>query len=213
MKTSDLIQKLASDLTPVSPKKIRNDLLIGLSCGAVVSLLAIVLVFGVQPGLLSPAHGLPLIMKASYTLSLAAIAISMLVPMIRPGNPIPSRLWWVAMMVLALASLALMQSAMANPADDMSLWIGASWRQCSLRIACLSAPVLVGVCWAIRQQAPVHLRAAGALAGLVSGGLTATLYALACPENGAGFVLIWYTLGIGIVTGAGALVGPRVLRW
>jgi hypothetical protein len=213
MKTSELIQKLASELTPVSTKKTRNDLLIGLSCGATVSLLAIILVFGFQPGLIRPSHGLPLVVKVSYTLSLAAVASSMLVPMIRPGNPIPTRLGWLAAVALAFAGLALAQTAIASRTEDMALWFGTSWRQCSLRIVCLSLPVFVGVCWAIRQQAPVHLRAVGALAGLVSGGVAATLYALACTENGAGFVLVWYTLGIGIITGIGALVAPRVLRW
>ena len=34
-----------------------------------------------------------------------------------------------------------------------------------------------------------------------------------CPEASAIFVLTWYTLGIGLAAGLGALLGPRLLRW
>jgi hypothetical protein len=47
----------------------------------------------------------------------------------------------------------------------------------------------------------------------VSGGIAATIYAFASKENGAAFVLVWYTLGIAISTAVGAMIGPRVLRW
>ncbi|WFR98622.1 NrsF family protein [Rhizobium tumorigenes] len=213
MKTPDLIQKLAGELTPISPRKTRNDLLIGLGCGAGVTLICVILIYGVQPGLFSFSHGLPLLMKAAYALSLAAIAASMLVPMLKPGSPVPARRRWLATTLLLIAALALFQTVTAANIDTRSLWLGASWQQCPLRIACLSIPVLAGACWAVRRQAPVQLRTAGALAGLVAGGIATCIYALACPENGAGFVLVWYSLGIGITTVFGSIVGPRVLRW
>jgi hypothetical protein len=54
---------------------------------------------------------------------------------------------------------------------------------------------------------------AGLAAGLTSGGLAATMYALHCPEWAASFVATWYALGI-LASGAlGAVAGRRVLRW
>ncbi|HWT72548.1 MAG TPA: NrsF family protein, partial [Oxalicibacterium sp.] len=38
-------------------------------------------------------------------------------------------------------------------------------------------------------------------------------YCLHCPELAAPFVGFWYVLGMLIPTAAGALLGPRVLRW
>lgn len=212
MKTSDLIQMLAGDLTPVSIAKTRTDLIIGLSCGAAVSLLVILLVLGVQPGLLSIPHGMPFIMKVAYCLSLATIATTMLLPALRPGSTVPARLRRLASAAAALAFIGLAQNAIATSGEHQHLWLGSSWRQCSLRILWLSVPIFVGVCWAIRRQAPVHLTATGALAGTVSGGIAASLYALTCADNGA-YVLIWYSIGIFSATGVGALVGGWVLRW
>jgi hypothetical protein len=213
VKSSDLIRLLAGELKPVRPGKTRNDLLLGLSVGTAVSFAGVLAIYGVQPGLFSIAHGGPMVMKACYALSLAAIAGSILMPMLRPGNLVPDRRSLFVLPVLLLAGVALLQTAMAPDADALSLWLGSSWQRCLLRIVSLSVPIFAGACWAIRRQAPLRLRATGALAGLVSGGIAATMFALACTENGAGFVLVWYTLGIVISTAVGAMIGPRVLRW
>ncbi len=213
MKSSDLIRLLAGELKPVRPRKTRNDLLLGLSLGAAVAFAVVLVVYGVQPGLVSIAYGGPLAMKAGYALSLAAIAGSMLLPMLRPGNLVPDRRNLFVLPVLLLAGGALLQTAMTPDADAASLWLGSNWQRCLFRIASLSVPIFVGACWAIRRQAPLRLRATGALAGLVSGGIAAAMFALACTENGAGFVLVWYTLGIVISTAVGAMIGPYVLRW
>jgi len=106
-----------------------------------------------------------------------------------------------------------LQTAMTPDAGSVSLWLGSSWQRCSLRIASLAVPIFAGACWAIRRQAPLRLRATGAVAGLVSGGIAATVFAFACPESGMGFILVWYTLGIAISAALGAMIGPRVLRW
>jgi hypothetical protein len=53
----------------------------------------------------------------------------------------------------------------------------------------------------------------GAVAGLLAGGLAATLYATHCPDDSPLFVAIWYSLAIALVVLAGAVVGRRVLRW
>jgi len=213
VKSSDLIRSLAGELTPVPPGKTRNDLLLGLSLGTLVSFAGMVAVYGVQPDLVSIAHGGPLAMKACYTLSLAAIAGSTLMPMLRPGNLVPDRGTLFALPVLLLAGLVVLQTATTSDADPVSLWLGSSWQRCPLRIAILSAPIFAGACWAIRREAPLRLGPTGALAGLVSGGIAATMDAFACKETGAGFVLVWYTLGIAISAGVGAIIGPRVLRW
>jgi hypothetical protein len=90
---------------------------------------------------------------------------------------------------------------------------GESWQACPWRIAALSLPLLGGIFRSLRQQAPVHLRRTGAIAGLLSGSIAATLYALACTEQSAAFVLCWYGLGIALATLLGAVSAPRLLRW
>ena len=77
----------------------------------------------------------------------------------------------------------------------------------------LSAPIFIGLLWSFRRLAPTRLRAAGGTAGLAAGAWGATLYCLHCPEVSAIFVLTWYSLGIALAAGMGALLGPRLLRW
>jgi hypothetical protein len=61
--------------------------------------------------------------------------------------------------------------------------------------------------------APTRLRLAGAAAGLFSGAVGAVVYCFHCPELDAPFIAFWYLLGILIPAAAGALLGPRLLRW
>jgi hypothetical protein len=41
----------------------------------------------------------------------------------------------------------------------------------------------------------------------------ATAYSFHCPELAAPFLGTWYVIGILIPAAAGALLGPRLLRW
>ena len=80
-------------------------------------------------------------------------------------------------------------------------------------VLALATPIFVGLLWSFRRFAPTRLRAAGAAAGLVAGAWAAAIYGLHCPEASAMFVLTWYSLGIVAAAGAGALLGPRLMRW
>ncbi|MCC8951144.1 DUF1109 family protein, partial [Bradyrhizobium sp. Arg62] len=54
---------------------------------------------------------------------------------------------------------------------------------------------------------------AGAIAGLLSAGLAATVYASHCTDDSPLFVATWYTLATAIVASVGALMGNRALRY
>jgi len=62
-------------------------------------------------------------------------------------------------------------------------------------------------------MAPTRPRLAGAAAGLMAGGIGATVYGLYCQETAAAFTAVWYTFGMLIWAAAGALIGGRLLRW
>jgi hypothetical protein len=65
----------------------------------------------------------------------------------------------------------------------------------------------------LRRGAPSRPAVAGAIAGMVSAGLAATLYASHCTDDSPLFVATWYTLATALVTAVGAAVGSRVLRY
>jgi hypothetical protein len=213
MNDQALIQSLCDDLHPVRPHRFEQQLTSGLVLGGAVSLMALVATFGIQPGLTESAGFIPLFLKISYAASLATVALVATVGLARPGSPVKSRRGAVAAIVVLLGVVALSEFALELDAQAAHLWLGASWQSCSLRIAALALPLTAGIGWAVRKQAPVRLREAGATIGLAAGSIAAGIYALACTEASAGFVLAWYSIGIALSTGLGALFGPRLLRW
>jgi hypothetical protein len=54
---------------------------------------------------------------------------------------------------------------------------------------------------------------AGGAAGLVAGSVAAFAYAVHCTEMQAPFLAVWYVIGMLVPAFAGALLGPRLLRW
>lgn len=213
MTTADLIDTLSSRVAPVRPGQTARLMAGAILAGGAVALAAVVAAFGVQPGLGTFEHGAPFAMKATYASLLAAAAFGLAVALVRPGAEVPVAWPRVGLPVAALAGLALLQLARAPSGDWPALLLGSSWDACPWRIVLLSIPVFAGLCVAVRRQAPTDLRRAGAAVGLMSGASAAVLYALACTESSAAFVLVWYTAGIALTTLAGWLAGPRLLRW
>lgn len=209
----DLIDALAADAQPVSPHAARRQIAQALVIGGGVTLGGVVTLFGVQPGLDTFAHGAPFLVKSAYAISLGGIAIALTLIMARPEAGSRNGWRWVAAPVAGLALLALVELARAPMNNWPDMVMGSSWAQCPWRIVALSVPVFIGLCVIIRGQAPTDLRAAGAAAGLLSGAVAATAYALACPESSAAFILVWYSAGIALAMGIGALLGPKLLRW
>lgn len=213
MTTADLIDTLSSRVAPVRPGRTGSMMAAALLVGGVVSLVAVVTAFGVQPALGTVEHGAPFAMKMAYASLLAAAAFAVALALARPGAEVPAAWPRVAAPAAALAALALFQLVRAPSGEWPALLLGSSWDACPWRIVLLATPVFAGLCVVVRRQAPTDLRRAGAAVGLLSGAISAALYALACTESSAAFVLVWYSAGIALATLAGWLAGPRLLRW
>ena len=119
----------------------------------------------------------------------------------------------MAIPVLLLAGIGIGELSKTPPAQWLALWLGRSWMICPWLVLTLAVPIFVGLLWSFRELAPTRLRAAGGAAGLAAGAWAATIYCLHCPETSAIFVLTWYSLGIMLAAGAGAVLGPRLMRW
>jgi len=109
--------------------------------------------------------------------------------------------------------LGVMQWLQADAGARSSQWMGSSWQVCSVNIVALSLPVLGALLWALRQLAPTRPALAGAVAGMLAGSLAASIYSLYCTETSLTFFAVWYAGGIALVSGVGAVLGLRVLRW
>ncbi|MET0308929.1 MAG: DUF1109 domain-containing protein [Sphingomonas sp.] len=213
MNTDDLITSLSSDVPPVRRGTVGRRILFGMVAGGLVSIALVAGMMGVRPDLGKAMHGFPFWMKWTYTFSLAVGALAMAAQLARPETTRLRGLWLIAIPILLLASVGAMELIRTPPGEWLKMWLSYSWMQCPWRVLALAMPIFVGLLWSFRRLAPTRLRAAGATAGLAAGAFAATVYCLHCPEVSAIFVLTWYSLGILLATGLGALLGPRLMRW
>lgn len=213
MTQAALIQALCDDLTPVTPLPPARLLMRGALVGGGVALAGLMATLGVQSGLDQVPAFAVLLLKLGTMTALAGLTLRSLAALARPGATPFVLLPGMALIGAVLGFVALGQMLVAHESGAMQLLFGPSWQSCPWRITALSLPLLAGLFWALRQQAPVHLGWTGAVAGLAAGSIAAAVYALACSEKSAAFILLWYSAGIGASTLLGLVTGPRLLRW
>jgi hypothetical protein len=212
MKTDQLIALLADDLAPAPRGLVMRRLLLGLLGGVLLSVLAMMMMLKPRPDLTAAMAGGPFWMKISYTAALAILGLVVVERQARAGADSRIAILALGAPVVALIVLASVQLSVPQ-ADSAALLMGQSWTVCPWLIVALALPVFAGLLLALRQLAPTRLTLAGAAAGLVAGASAATVYGFHCTESAAPFILIWYTLGIAIAAGLGALAGRWALRW
>ena len=212
MKTDDLIRLLASDTLPVARGAASRRIAVSLLASLPVAVL-ILLLYGLRPDLAEAAR-LPMFwVKLAFPAAVGIAAFAVMQRLARPGVR-PGASWLaLAVPVLLMGALAASSLADAPAGERMSRVWGQTWRSCSVNIAVVSLPVFIAAFAAVRSLAPTRLAWAGACAGAMAGGAGATVYALHCPELEAPFLAVWYVLGILLPVVAGALLGPRLLRW
>lgn len=211
MRTEQLVDMLARQSGPAPRWVVETRLVVAVAAGALASAVAASSALGLNPEL--SGMGSALAVKIAYVAGLLLGAAWLAERVSRPGAALRSAAWTLAVVVLAMAAFAFVVMAQTPDSTRLDLLLGRSWASCPWRVAALSVPALGAVIWAMRGLAPTRPRAAGFAAGLLAGSLGAMGYALYCPELSPLFVLAWYSLGILIPASAGAVLGPRLLRW
>jgi hypothetical protein len=213
MDTDQLIAMLARDPQPVAPGAVRRRYVRALGWGAAGAMLIMMARLGFRPDL-ATAVMLPMFwVKLALPLSLAVIALVGVARLARPGVALGRAGAAACVPVLGIWALAAATLLAAAPGERISMLLGLSWSTCPFNIALLSAPVFAGIFWAMKGLAPTRLVLAGGFSGLLAGATGAVVYCLHCPEMSPAFIGTWYLLGMSIPTLAGALAGPRLLRW
>jgi hypothetical protein len=212
MKTDDLIAHLSGDLAPTPPHYVGRVLAMGLSLAFLLSAILMLAAMGPRPDLTLAMTGGAFWMKLAYTLSFTALGLWMVERLGRSDAGAGRPALLLAVPVILLLGMAIMQ-LMAPGADRHHLMMGDSWRVCAIDILTISVPAFAAIFWALRKLAPTRLSLAGAGAGLLAGGIGASVYAFHCVEYTAPFILIWYTSGMAAAALIGALIGRWALRW
>lgn len=213
MRTEDLIASLSSGLQPIDTRRMSRLLGWGCVVGGCLSLLMLLLVFGLREDLGTALQSWPFWMKWTYTLCVALTAYLLYDRLARPAG----RTGWLALLpvlpVALLAVIAIRTQWQLPALLRTSTWLGHSAQECPFNIAALSIPAFAVLCLMLRRAAPTRLRAAAAAAGLLSGAMAAFAYGLFCTESSVAFVAAWYTLGMLLPALMGLALGPLVLRW
>jgi hypothetical protein len=211
MKTEELIRALAADGSrPVTP--IGRTLLRALGVGALLSITLFLLVLHPRSDIGRALLTLPFDFKLAVVACLAVASAVFLSYAALPAASAGQR-WLLYLAPVSLAAGVLVELATTPAGSWSERLIGHNAVHCLSLIPLLSMPSLACLFFALRRAAPLRPPLAGAAAGLVSGGVGATLYALTCPDDSPLFVATWYTIAIGVVATASALGGSRWLRW
>jgi hypothetical protein len=190
------------------PRRVANAALLG----AAITLF-LVLAWGLRSDFAAASETSGFWVKLGFGAGFAIAGLAGLLALFRPERPAPRRLWLAAIPV-AVMLVAVFREAAGVPNTELTaLWLGKTAFACPCAIVALSIAPGIALIIAGRRSAPTRLRLTGGVIGLASGGISATLYALHCPETGMSFVATWYLIGIMLATVIGAVCGPRLLRW
>lgn len=211
MRTDNLVQALAADSVSRPEPMARRFVML-----ALLAVLASAVVYGL---ILRPRADLGAVIatprvafKFLITLTLVglagALAFRAMRPEARPG------LRSVLAPVLALLAFGVMGELVVSPPEAWRpLLVGSNALACLVLVPLFSLAPLGVMLAALRYGAPSQPRLAGALAGLLAGGIGATFYATHCIDDSPLFIAIWYGLGVAIMTALGSALGARLLRW
>jgi hypothetical protein len=212
METEQLIRTLAADnLHRARP--VGLVLALALLAAAPVSMAMFLTELGVRPDVMTAMHNPFFDVKFVVTLALAISAIVVSLHLSRPEASLRGWAWLLLIPAGILATAIASEMMMPQRLPMMTRLIGSNSRVCMTAIPLMSLPLLAAALIGLRHGAPTRPAVAGAIAGLLSAGLAATLYASHCTDDSPLFVTTWYTISTALVTAIGALVGPRVLRF
>jgi hypothetical protein len=212
METDRLIETLAAD-GGYRPRPVGATLAASLLIALPVSAALLLVTLGLRNDLMTAIRNPLFDLKFVVTLALAGSAIALSLHLARPEA---SMRGWRALLLLPVALLALGiggEMMMPQRTPMMTRLVGNNARLCLTVIPLLSLPLLAAALYGLRRGAPANPALAGALAGLLSAGLAATLYAAHCTDDSPLFVATWYTLATALVTAVGAWAGSKLLRY
>ena len=213
MKTDDLINAMVADNATQSPP-IAGTVWLAVAAGVGLGALVFASLLEVRSDFLfAVSHEARFIFKFVFTLALGVPALLLVRRFSRPDGTAGALRYVLLIPVLLLAAAVAVELNVLPPDHWSVSAIGSMPAACMKYIPILSAAPLIAILFALRNGAPSNPAAAGAAAGLLAGAIGATLYASFCVDDSPLFLAIWYVIGMGIVTAAGALAGARMLKW
>ncbi|MGH6712599.1 MAG: NrsF family protein [Bradyrhizobium sp.] len=213
MKTTDLVDMLSANVEPVGRGLVWRTISIAVAAGAVIALGFMLVGLGVRADLTTTQAIAFLLLKLAFALAVVGVAVLYLTRLARPGAGRGMSPLTIAVPFAAIALLGAISLGDAPSSHWNRMIFGDAWLECLLSIPIIAVLPFAVTILAIRRAAPTNLVRSGAVAGLIAGGVSAMAYALHCTDDSLPFVAVWYGGTIVLCTLAGAVLGPRLLRW
>jgi hypothetical protein len=212
MKTEDLIAAMTADLA-TRPTPLRRLFAFDVVLGFVVSAALFFLFLGLRKTFFASLDQPRFLFKFVFTSTMAASGLVLAWRMARPGADLGAARYafWLAPALIVAACLAELATV---PSDQWyARMIGHNAVHCLTLIPTMALAPLTGLFLALKHGAPTEPQRAGAAAAFAASGLSATLYAMNCPDDSPFFLAVWYVLATSIVVALGWFAGGRWLRW
>lgn len=216
MKTDELIGLLGASFEnePVRSARLTRRIGLAAALGAAGALCLALLALGLRPDLMGGEALTFLLLKVTFAAAVGGLALRYLGRLARPGGERRVHLGVAALPFAAIVLLAAVSLASAPPSHWRSMVADEMWLECLVSIPIIAVVPFATLMWAVRRiGAPTDLVRTGAFVGLASGAVSAVGYSLHCMVDSVPFVAVWYGGTIALCTLAGAMLGPRLLRW
>ena len=212
MDTSELIRTLATDTRrPATPVSTAWWWAAGLAIALAAATFFAML--GPRPDIATAAETYRFLFKFLVMITLAASAFGCARALSRPGETWRKTIPCLAV-APALVVMAVVVELFTLPSDTWSAtMVGTNSIVCLTYISLIGIGPLAIFLRTLHYNAPTRPALAGAVAGLLAGGIAATFYAAQCTDDSSLFIATWYTIaitGLGIL---GAVGANRFARW
>lgn len=212
MDTSHLIKTLARDAR-TSNKPVGTLLVWACVSASLVAATVFALMLGPRQDFAAVVETPRFLFKFVATGSLAVAACMLVSVLARPGATIGWRAALLAVPPIVLAIGVIVELMLVPASDWKTRWVGTNWLVCLTFIPLIGSGPLAILIAMLRRAAPTRPSLAGAVAGLLAGGIAATFYAAHCFDNSPLFVATWYTAAVATLAAAGAIAGRLSIRW
>lgn len=210
MKTDELIAAIAADAQSMRRPPERS-LVVALIASIAAAVLAFLLVLGTRPDLAQALLTWRFDLKLAIVVAAALVITLECVRLMRP--PARPSIWPVLAVIAMIAAAFVLELAISPSSTWGEKLLGKNAVVCLASIPFLALAPLASLMIALRSAAPTSPVWTGAIVGLGSAALGASLYALHCTDDSPLFVATWYGAAAILMTGIGAILGGRLLRW
>lgn len=213
MKTEDFVDFLSTNPEPVNRKTVGRTIRLGLAGGALAALLIALVGLGLRSDLATARGAIFMTLKLAFAIAVVGLALNYLTRLARPGGEQKPLSLVVFLPFVLIVLLALLSLGLAPRSHWQTMILGNEWLECLVSIPVIAIVPFAVCIWAVRKAAPTDLVRTGAVAGLIAGGISAFAYSVHCSDDSLPFVAVWYGGTIVLCALAGAMLGPRLLRW